>query len=54
MKNPTTLARPLKEKTGPHGCMLAHLIGCQEYLSLLVFLYHFWSRLMVGAKLWGR
>jgi len=36
--NPPHPTLPKSKKSGPCGCMLAHLIGCQEFLCLPLFI----------------
>jgi len=49
----TTLTCPKGKKIEPLLCMLVHLIGCQEFLCLLVFLTSFGLGKWQGHKLWG-
>ncbi len=43
---------PKEKRLGPLGCMLAHLIGRQEFLCQCVCAqYHIRSRLMAGASI---
>jgi hypothetical protein len=43
----STHSPPQREKKNwSFGCMLAHLIGCQEFLCVPL---HFWSRIMAKA-----
>jgi len=49
----TPLTCPKGKKIEPLLCMLVHLIGCQEFLCLLVFFTSFGLGKWQGHKLWG-
>jgi hypothetical protein len=52
-QNKNTRYSPKRKKIEPLLCMLVHLIGCQEFLCLLVFFTSFGLGRWQGHKLWG-